>query len=68
MRRKSNNDESFDVYGNAAERQPSKHQLKKERNQARKERKKQRGSYAEEKCATAKEEASMKNSSESGKF
>jgi hypothetical protein len=64
MRRKSNNDESFDVYGNASEGQPSKHQLKKERKQARKERKRQKGGFAEgEKPTTA-----NKNCSESGKF
>jgi hypothetical protein len=69
MRRKSNNDESFDVYGNVSEEQPSKHQLKKERKQARKERNRQNGGCAEgEKPTTAKENVAKKNSSESGKF
>lgn len=66
MRRKSNNDESFDVYGNASEGPLSKHQLKKERRQARKERKRQKGACAEEeKPTTAKENAAKKNSNES---
>jgi hypothetical protein len=69
MRRKSNNDESFDVCGNASEVQPSKHQLKKERRQARKERKRQRGGVAaREQSSNAKEDADTKNSAESGQF
>ena len=68
-RRKSNNDESFDVCGNASEVQPSKHQLKKERRQARKERKRQKGSVsAREQYGSAKENADTKNSVESGQF
>jgi hypothetical protein len=67
MRRKSNNDESYDVYGNASEGPSSKHQLKKERRQARKERKRQKGGRAEGET-TAKENIAKKNSSESGKF
>jgi len=67
MRRKSNNDESFDVCGNASEVQPSKHQLKKERRQARRERKRQKGSVAtREPSSSAKENADTKNSVESG--
>jgi hypothetical protein len=69
MRRKSNNDESFDVCGNASEVQPSKHQLKKERRQARKERKRQKGCVsAREQSSNAKENADTKNSVESGQF
>lgn len=69
MRRKSNNDESFDVCGNASEGQPSKHQLKKERRQARKERKRQKGcSVAGEQSSHAKENVDIKNSVESGQF
>jgi hypothetical protein len=69
MRRKSNNDESYDVYGNASEGPPSKYQLKKERRQARKERKRQKGVCADgQKPTTAKENVSKKNSGESGKF
>ena len=69
MRRKSNNDESFDVCGNASEAQPSKHQLKKERRQARKERKRQKGCVdAREQSSNAKENADAKNSVESGQF
>lgn len=69
MRRKSNNDESYDLYGNASEGPPSKHQLKKERRQARKERKRQKGGCVEgEKSTIAKENFAKKNSSESGKF
>jgi hypothetical protein len=69
MRRKSNNDESFDVCGNASEVQPSKHQLKKERRQARKERKRQKGSVAaREQSSNAKESADTQNGVESGQF
>lgn len=69
MRRKSNNDESFDVCGNASEVQPSKHQQKKERRQARRERKRQKGSVAtREQSSSAKENADTKNSVESGQF
>jgi len=69
MRRKSNNDESFDVCGNASEVQPSKHQLKKERRQARKDRKRQKGSVAaREQSSNAKENADTKNAVESGQF
>jgi hypothetical protein len=69
MRRKSNNDESFDVCGTASEGQPSKHQLKKERRQARKERKRQKGcSAVGEQSSVAKENADTKNSVESGQF
>jgi hypothetical protein len=69
MRRKSNNDESFDVCGNASEGQPSKHQLKKERRQARKERKRQKGcSAGGDQSSIAKENADMKISVESGQF
>jgi hypothetical protein len=69
MRRKSNNDESFDVCGNVLEGQPSKHQLKKERRQARKEHKRQKGWHAERRQSiSAKENAAVKNAVESGKF
>jgi len=69
MRRKSNNDESFDVCGSASEVQPSKHQLKRERRQARKERKRQKGcGAAREQSSNAMENADAKNSVESGQF
>ncbi|XP_069700013.1 ubiquitin carboxyl-terminal hydrolase 16/45 isoform X2 [Periplaneta americana] len=66
MRRKSNNEESYDLCGNVSEGQPSKHQMKKERKQARKERKKQKGWRAEgEQPTIAEESAIVKNSAES---
>lgn len=69
MRRKSNNDESFDVCGNVSEGQPSKHQLKKERKQARKEHKRQKGWHAGRgQSISAKENAAVNNTVESGKF
>jgi IS30 family transposase len=68
MRRKSNNDESFDVCGNVSEGQPSKHQLKKERKQARKENKRQKGQHAERGQSISAKENAVKNSGESGEF
>ncbi|KAJ9599462.1 hypothetical protein L9F63_010077 [Diploptera punctata] len=66
MRRKSNNDESFDVCGNVTENKPSNYQLKKEQRQARKDRKKQKFRKADlEQPTVADEIAAPKNSAES---
>ena len=68
-RRKSNNDESFDVCGNTSEVQPSKHQLKKERRQARKKHRRQKDRLAARvQYGSAKENADTNNSVESGQF